>query len=108
LLFYAIKLKVKNIKNIKFNKNCPPMKEVKIYSTNYCPFCVRAKKLLESKKIAFTEIDVTGDDDARRNLAEATGRKTVPQIFIGEAPIGGFDDLDALNKQGKLEAMLNS
>ena len=84
------------------------MKEVKIYSTNYCPFCVRAKKLLESKKIAFTEIDVTGDDDARRNLAEATGRKTVPQIFIGEALIGGFDDLDALNKQGKLEAMLNS
>ena len=84
------------------------MKEVKIYSTNHCPFCMRAKKLLQGKNIAFTDIDITGDDNARRNLAEETGKKTVPQIFINGSLVGGFDDLDALNKQGKLEEMLNT
>jgi glutaredoxin 3 len=79
---------------------------VEVYTTHYCPYCVRAKKLLEHKGVAFTEIDVTDDDERRAWLVEATGRKTVPQIFIAGRPIGGYDDLAALEKRGELDALL--
>jgi glutaredoxin 3 len=82
------------------------VKSVKIYTTPYCSYCVRAKRLLERKAIPFEEIDVAGDDEARIALAERTGLRTVPQIFIGEEHVGGSDDLHALEAQGKLDALL--
>ena len=82
------------------------MKTVKIYTTPYCPYCVRAKRLLERKGVPYEEIDVANDDQARIELAERTGRRTVPQIFIGADHVGGSDDLHALEEQGKLDAML--
>ena len=69
------------------------MQAVKIYTTDYCSYCKRAKALLKSKGIAFEEIDVTHDDAKRDWLVKTTGFKTVPQIFIDEKPIGGYDDL---------------
>jgi glutaredoxin 3 len=80
------------------------MKRVLVYSTQICPYCVRAKHLLKSRGIAFEEIDVSGDAEARARLVEMTGRRTVPQIFIGEEAIGGFDDLAALDRKGELAA----
>jgi len=82
------------------------MKPVRIFTTSYCPYCVRAKRLLERKGVAYEEIDVEGDDEARIRLAEQTGRRTVPQIFIGEHHVGGSDDLHDLEAQGKLDALL--
>jgi glutaredoxin 3 len=83
------------------------MVKVDVYSTNYCPYCVRAKQLLDAKDIDYTEIDVTGDDAARMALVEKSGgRKTVPQIFINGNSIGGYDDLRALEESGKLDEML--
>ena len=68
---------------------------VVVYSTTYCGYCVRAKMLLNRKGIAFTEMDVTDDDAKRAWLVTTTGRRTVPQIFIDDKPIGGFDELAA-------------
>jgi len=82
------------------------MKPVKIYTTPYCPYCVRAKRLLERKGVRYEEIDVAGDDQARAVLAEQTGRRTVPQIFIGEHHVGGSDELHELEQDGKLDALL--
>ncbi len=82
------------------------MKAVTIYTTPYCPFCVRAKKLLTQKKVAYEEIDVSSDDDARDKLAQRTGQQTVPQIYIGDKHIGGSDDLYALEHKGELDALL--
>ncbi len=75
---------------------------VKVYTTKICPYCFRAKALLEKRGIAFEEIDVSGDHDKRAWLVKATGQKTVPQIFIGETPVGGSDDLAALDRAGEL------
>ena len=80
--------------------------EVKVYTTNYCPYCVRAKKLLEQKRAPYEEISVEGDEEKRRWLAEASGQKTVPQIFINGRPVGGFSDLAALDRAGELDALL--
>jgi glutaredoxin 3 len=82
------------------------MKPVKIYTTPYCPYCVRAKRLLERKGVRYEEIDVAGDDQARADLAEKTGRRTVPQIFIGEHHVGGSDELYELEQEGKLDPLL--
>ena len=78
------------------------MKPVRMYSTMVCPYCIRAKLLLKERGIAYEEIDVTGDWEARQWLVKATGRRTVPQIFIGDEPIGGFDELRALDRSGEL------
>ena len=83
------------------------MKPVKIFTTPWCPYCVRAKRLLEQKGVSYEEVDVEGDDEARIRLAEQTGRRTVPQIFIGEHHVGGSDDLHDLEAQGKLDALLS-
>jgi len=77
-----------------------------MYTTQICPYCIRAKALLTSKGIAFEEIDVSGDDTTRQWLVQATGRRTVPQIFINDKPIGGFDDMRALDVAGELDPML--
>jgi glutaredoxin 3 len=83
------------------------MAKVEVYSTQTCPYCVRAKSLLDAKDVDFQEIDVTGDDEARMALvAKAGGRRTVPQIFINGQSIGGYDDLRALEEAGKLDQML--
>lgn len=83
------------------------MTKVEVYSTTYCPYCVRAKQLLDAKDIDYTEIDVTNDDAGRVALVEKSGgRRTVPQIFINGQSIGGYDDLKALEEAGKLDGML--
>jgi glutaredoxin 3 len=83
------------------------MAKVEIYTTRYCPYCYSAKALLNRKGVAFVEIDVGGDPEGRARMVErANGRMTVPQIFIGAAHVGGFDELVALNRQGRLDALL--
>lgn len=78
------------------------MKPVTVYTTNWCPYCVRAKQLLGDRGIPFTEIDVEGDDEKRAWLVRATGQRTVPQIFIGEESVGGFSELRELDVAGDL------
>jgi glutaredoxin 3 len=82
------------------------VKPVKIYTTRTCPFCVRAKRLLQRKNVPYQEIDVSYDDDARIRLTEQTGRRTVPQIFIGEQHVGGSDELYDLEQRGELDSLL--
>jgi glutaredoxin 3 len=83
------------------------MSKITIYTTPICPYCVRAKALLKKKGAAFDEIDVFMDSDARAEMEEKSeGRRTVPQIFIGEKHVGGCDDLYALENQGKLDPLL--
>ncbi len=84
------------------------MKQVFVYTTDYCPYCTKAKNLLKNKGVAFEEVDVSGDQEARIALVKKSGgRKTVPQIFIGDMHVGGFDDLDALNKADGLDKLLD-
>ena len=83
------------------------MAKVEIYTTNYCPFCIRAKSLLKRKGVAFEEIDVTDDDAMREKMIELSGgRRTVPEIFINGKIVGGYDELSALDVRGELDAML--
>ena len=82
------------------------MKTVKIFTTPICPYCHRAKRLLDTKGVPYEEIDVSDDDQARMSLAERTGMRTVPQIFIGEHHVGGSDELHALEREGKLDSLL--
>ncbi|MCC6918048.1 MAG: glutaredoxin 3 [Alphaproteobacteria bacterium] len=82
------------------------MKPVTIYTTAWCPYCHRAKALLTRKGVAFNEIDVTMDADTREEMARKAGRTSVPQIWIGEEHVGGSDDLHALERAGKLDALL--
>ncbi|MBX3182846.1 MAG: glutaredoxin 3 [Polyangiaceae bacterium] len=82
------------------------MAEVLVYRTRFCPYCVRAVRLLERRGVAFQEIDVSGDDARRAWLQEATGQHTVPQIFIDQRPIGGFTELAALERSGELDQLL--
>lgn len=80
---------------------------VEIYTKFGCPYCVRAKHLLDSKGVTYTEYDVTmGGEKRNEMVARAPGARTVPQIFINDAAIGGSDDLRALDSQGKLDALL--
>jgi len=80
------------------------MPHVEIYSTSTCGSCIRAKRLFDSKGVEYEEIDVSYDRDAM--IERAGGRRTVPQIFIDDEGIGGFDDLVALDRAGKLAPML--
>ena len=83
------------------------MPNITVYSGPSCPYCVRAKQLLSKKGVAFTDIDVKADQAKfDEMLAKTGGRKTIPQIFIGDKHIGGCDDLYALDAAGKLDAML--
>lgn len=82
------------------------MPRIRIYTKTNCPYCVRAKALLHRKGVAFEEIDAEGNDSLRTWLAEASGQKTVPQIFVDDRPLGGFSDVDALDRQGKLDPIL--
>ena len=82
------------------------MATVKVYTTRYCPYCVRAKALLKHKGVAFQEIDVSGDDALRDEVVRLSGRRTVPQIFIDGKAIGGFEELKAMDDAGELDPLL--
>lgn len=83
------------------------MAVVEIYTTAFCPYCVRARMLLEHKGIEFTELKVDGDSQLRQQMTErANGGYTVPQIFINQQHIGGCDDIMALEARGQLDALL--
>ena len=83
------------------------MLAVEVYTTTYCPYCVRAKALLEHKNVEFTEINVDQAPQLRAQMRErANGGNSVPQIFINEQHIGGCDEMMLLERQGKLEALL--
>nr|WP_020651133.1 glutaredoxin 3 [Solimonas variicoloris] len=83
------------------------MKKVVMYSTRVCPFCVMAKRLLQAKGATIEEVRVDEDASRREEMMRITGRRTVPQIFIGETHVGGSDDLHALERAGKLDALLH-
>ncbi len=82
------------------------MPKIVIYTTDYCPFCTRAKALLRSKNVEFEEIDVTRDERLREEVQSLSGRRTVPQIFIDGKSVGGFDDLRQLDADGELDRLL--
>ena len=82
------------------------MSEIVIYTTPWCPYCLRAKGLLEDKGIPFEEIDVSGKPDLREEMLRRSGGWTVPQIFIDDDPIGGCDELFALEREGRLDERL--
>ena len=82
------------------------MAQVVIYTTRICPYCVRAKQLLQRKGVAYEEIDVSNDHATRMQLVERTKQRTVPQISINDQHIGGCDDLYALERQGALDPLL--
>lgn len=83
------------------------MKSVEIYTSPLCGYCHMAKRLLSSKGVSFVEMDVLGDPDKKAEMMQrANGGRTVPQIFIGDIHVGGSDDLHALERAGKLDALL--
>jgi len=82
------------------------MKPVLIYTSALCGYCMRAKQLLQRKGVAFDEISVDGNPDVRAEMVRKAGKTSVPQIWIGSAHVGGCDDLHALERAGKLDALL--
>ena len=85
------------------------MARIEIYTTPTCPYCISAKELLIRKGVSFEEISVADDPEGRRKMTHrAQGRTTVPQIFINDLPIGGCDDLYALNNDGALDRLLQA
>jgi glutaredoxin 3 len=88
------------------NSRGTKLSEVTLYSTPFCPFCARAKRLLKDKGVPFTDIGVMGRPKLRRQMEALSGGYTVPQIFIDDTPIGGCDELVALERAGELNNML--
>lgn len=84
------------------------MAKVVMYTTQQCPYCQMAKELLKRKNVNFEEIRIDLDDAKREEMMRLSNRRTVPQIFINDQPIGGFDDLAALERSGKLDDLLNA
>ena len=84
------------------------MARVEIYTTPSCSFCVRAKRLLQERGIPYDEFDVAADDALREDVMTRSGRRTVPQIFIGGKSIGGFEELAALDAGGELAGLLRA
>ena len=83
------------------------MKKVEIYTWQYCPFCIRAKSLLNKKNIEFIEYKIDGDELAREKMSErANGKRSLPQIFIDNNSIGGCDDLYSLEEENKLDSLI--
>jgi len=82
------------------------MATVRVYSTAFCPYCVMAKRLLDGKGVAYEEIRVDQDLERRDEMMQLSGRRTVPQIFVGQTHVGGFDDLSALDRAGGLDPLL--
>ncbi|WP_333877633.1 glutaredoxin 3 [Methylobacter sp.] len=82
------------------------MPEIQIYTTNICPYCMMAKRLLNKKGVSYTEINVDAEPGLREEMMLKTNRRTVPQIYIGDYHVGGFDELYALDQQKKLDDLL--
>ena len=82
------------------------MAEIVMYATSWCPYCAMAKRLLEQKGVAFREIDVEVEAGGRGEMMERSGRRTVPQVFVGDHHVGGYDDMAALEARGELDAVL--
>ena len=82
------------------------MAKVVIYTKPFCPYCARAESLLKAKGVDFEEIIASMDPEKREEMRQRSGRMTYPQIFIGETHVVGFDDLDALERDGKLDTLL--
>ena len=83
------------------------MSKIEIYTWQYCPFCIKAKTLLNKKNVQFTEYKIDGDEVAREEMSlRASGRRSLPQIFINDEGIGGCDDLYELEKENKLDNLL--
>ena len=80
--------------------------KVVMYRTRYCPYCTRAAELLRRKGAAFSEVDVSNDPSTRDRLLEETGSHTVPQIFINGVSVGGYDEINALDRRGMLDPLL--
>jgi glutaredoxin 3 len=83
-----------------------PSSTIVMYTTNWCPYCERARRLLKAKGATFEEVDVESAPEKRAEMQSRSGRRSVPQIFIGEHHVGGSDDLAALEDAGKLDALL--
>ena len=84
------------------------MASVVMYTANPCPYCLYAKRLLDERHIEYVEHDLTGDFEGRKNLINRTGKRTVPQIFFGDYHVGGFDELAALDRAGRLMELLEA
>jgi glutaredoxin 3 len=84
------------------------MSGIVIYSSAWCPYCIRAKHLLDSKGVEYEEISVDGNPAVRAEMTRKAGRTSVPQIWIGQTHVGGCDDLYALERAGKLDALLQA
>ncbi|MDO8697274.1 MAG: glutaredoxin 3 [Pseudomonas sp.] len=84
------------------------MAAVVVYSSDYCPYCRRAEQLLKNKGVVFTRISTDGQPAVRAEMVRKAGRTSVPQIWIGSNHVGGCDDLYALERAGKLDALLNA
>ena len=82
--------------------------DIKIYSSRFCGYCVAAERLLKGKGVEYELIKVDEDPNQFEHMVHITGRRTVPQIFIGEHHVGGFDDLSAINQSGELDKLLES
>ncbi|MDO9214287.1 MAG: glutaredoxin 3 [Methylococcales bacterium] len=82
------------------------MPNILIYTTKICPYCVMAKRLLDKKGVSYTEINVDSEPGLREEMMRKTNRRTVPQIYIGDFHVGGFDELHALEQQKKLDELL--
>ena len=82
--------------------------EIVVYSSPFCGYCGAAKRLLDRKGVAYCEINVMFDPDKRAEMVARSGRQTVPQVFLGDRHLGGFDDLDALDKRGELDRLLTA
>ena len=80
--------------------------KVTMYSTRFCPYCIQARALLDSKSVSYTDISVDGEADLRREMVQKSGRYTVPQIWIGAEHVGGYDDLAKLEQQERLDKLL--
>jgi glutaredoxin 3 len=78
-----------------------------MYSSAHCPFCFRAKQLLTAKNIQFTDISIDGEPAKRQQMVKRSGRTSVPQIWIDKHHVGGYDDMALLERQGKLDQLLN-
>jgi glutaredoxin 3 len=79
-----------------------------MYSTRFCPYCIAAKQLLERKGVAYKDFPVDGDPKLRQEMSQRSGRRTVPQIWVGDTHVGGYTDLAALDRGGELDRMLAS
>jgi len=82
------------------------MKKVEIYTTQWCPYCHAAKSLLDEKGVHYEEVDADDPDVRMAMVQRANGRRTVPQIFVGETHVGGYDDMAALDRRGQLDPLL--